>query len=373
VIGNPPYGARIPKNQLEKIKSKLKDTKNSNSAAIFIDYAKNSFIHQSGVLTFIVPKSLLFSEKWLSLAKSLSKHTSILADVEVAFKNVLLEQVLFVYNKSKETETYKTYKFKDSKFHYRAKSKISSIDYFSAWICDVFDNEFRIANKIRNIDIVNLGNISETKRGIGLQKFLLNEGEIAVIGGKEIANYQIKGVKGFLTKDKLQVQKKKLKFIKQVKIVSQDLIAHIQKPYPHIKITSMIDELGELIGMDTVQNTVIHNDIFSYKYILSLLNSNLINWYTYKFIYCSAVRTMHFDSYYIGKIPIPKISQINQTPFEILVDKIISQKELGEDTKELEDKIDIMVYKLYDLNYEEVKIVDPEFWLSKEEYENFKL
>ncbi|RLD58729.1 MAG: hypothetical protein DRJ01_12185, partial [Bacteroidetes bacterium] len=33
---------------------------------------------------------------------------------------------------------------------------------------------------------------------------------------------------------------------------------------------------------------------------------------------------------------------------------------LGEDTKELEDKIDIMVYKLYELTYEEVKIVDPE-------------
>jgi hypothetical protein len=29
-----------------------------------------------------------------------------------------------------------------------------------------------------------------------------------------------------------------------------------------------------------------------------------------------------------------------------------------------------MVYKLYELTYEEVKIVDPDFLMSKEEYEN---
>jgi len=32
-----------------------------------------------------------------------------------------------------------------------------------------------------------------------------------------------------------------------------------------------------------------------------------------------------------------------------------------------------MVYKLYELTYEEVKIVDSAFALSKEEYDKFKL
>ena len=32
-----------------------------------------------------------------------------------------------------------------------------------------------------------------------------------------------------------------------------------------------------------------------------------------------------------------------------------------------------MVYKLYELTYEEVKIVDPDFWMSKEEYKNFNI
>ena len=56
----------------------------------------------------------------------------------------------------------------------------------------------------------------------------------------------------------------------------------------------------------------------------------------------------------------------------MLVNKIISKKELGESTIKEENKIDLMVYKLYDLNYAEVKIIDPEIELSKQEYDNFE-
>jgi hypothetical protein len=41
----------------------------------------------------------------------------------------------------------------------------------------------------------------------------------------------------------------------------------------------------------------------------------------------------------------------------------------------LEDQIDIMVYKLYEITYEEVKVIDPEIEkiISKEEYERFEI
>ena len=44
-----------------------------------------------------------------------------------------------------------------------------------------------------------------------------------------------------------------------------------------------------------------------------------------------------------------------------------------QDTTDLENQIDIMVYKLYELTYEEVKIVDTEFGLSKQEFKAFKV
>jgi len=48
---------------------------------------------------------------------------------------------------------------------------------------------------------------------------------------------------------------------------------------------------------------------------------------------------------------------------------LLAKKARGEDTTGLEREIDLMVYRLYGLSYEEVKVIDPEFWLSREEYE----
>lgn len=43
--------------------------------------------------------------------------------------------------------------------------------------------------------------------------------------------------------------------------------------------------------------------------------------------------------------------------------------------KHLEDRIDIMVYKLYNLTYDEVKIIDPQIEkiISKEAYESLDI
>lgn len=37
------------------------------------------------------------------------------------------------------------------------------------------------------------------------------------------------------------------------------------------------------------------------------------------------------------------------------------------------NRIDNLVYKLYELTYDEVKVIDPAFSLSKKEYEGIKL
>ena len=61
---------------------------------------------------------------------------------------------------------------------------------------------------------------------------------------------------------------------------------------------------------------------------------------------------------YIEQIPIPKIPDVKQQPFIILVNQIIELKQQGKDTTTLEAKIDELVYKLYDLTAEEIKIVE---------------
>lgn len=81
---------------------------------------------------------------------------------------------------------------------------------------------------------------------------------------------------------------------------------------------------------------------------------------------------MHFDNVVTDRIPIHKTSIQQQQPFIERVEKILSLKKKNQDTTSLEKEIDVLVYKLYELTYDEVKIIDKDFWLSKAEYENYK-
>ena len=47
--------------------------------------------------------------------------------------------------------------------------------------------------------------------------------------------------------------------------------------------------------------------------------------------------------------------------------------QLQEQITKMDNEIDVMVYKLYNLTYDEVKIVDPNFWMREGEYNNFEI
>ena len=72
----------------------------------------------------------------------------------------------------------------------------------------------------------------------------------------------------------------------------------------------------------------------------------------------------------ISSIPIANISNRNQ--FVDLVDKIQAEKSINPetDTSQLDSQIDLLVYHLYGLTYDEVLIVDPETPITREEYES---
>jgi adenine-specific DNA-methyltransferase len=72
-------------------------------------------------------------------------------------------------------------------------------------------------------------------------------------------------------------------------------------------------------------------------------------------------------------LPLPKSSKNIFNNINKIVDRIISQKSQEKDTTLLEQEIDNLVYRLYELSYDEVKVIDPEFPLSQKEYENISL
>ena len=75
--------------------------------------------------------------------------------------------------------------------------------------------------------------------------------------------------------------------------------------------------------------------------------------------------TVNLTQGYLSQIPIKELS--DQKPFIELVDKILSitkskdyqeNKQKQDEVKKLQDKIDKLVYKLYDLTEDEIKIIE---------------
>ncbi|MFO7985529.1 MAG: hypothetical protein R6U38_06660 [Desulfatiglandaceae bacterium] len=78
---------------------------------------------------------------------------------------------------------------------------------------------------------------------------------------------------------------------------------------------------------------------------------------------------MHFDNSYIGKIPLKLISKFDQEPFKGIVEQILAIIKDNDylqnpakqaQVKEYEKQIDQMVYGLYGLTNEEIRIVEGE-------------
>ena len=117
---------------------------------------------------------------------------------------------------------------------------------------------------------------------------------------------------------------------------------------------------------------VIHTGRLNMKYLTGLLNSKLIAyWLRNK-------GKMQGNNYQIDKEPLLAIPLIKPTDkfsksIEKIVVKILDKKSEEKDTTSLEQEIDNLVYKLYELTYDEVKVIDPEFSLNKKEYEAIKL
>ncbi|ENT7410866.1 class I SAM-dependent DNA methyltransferase [Campylobacter coli] len=98
-------------------------------------------------------------------------------------------------------------------------------------------------------------------------------------------------------------------------------------------------------------------------YLTALLNSN-VNFYYFKQIGAKlGASGYEMSKIFVEKLPIPKINSKNQKLADELinlVDEILKAKEQNKNanTQELENKINSIVYKLYNLTEEEIKIIE---------------
>lgn len=106
------------------------------------------------------------------------------------------------------------------------------------------------------------------------------------------------------------------------------------------------------------------------KFILGLLNSKISKWYMQNLAYSLSEGAQRWIKQYVEQIPLPPITKENQPLADQIVQKVQeiltltqspdfeTSQEKQQKVKELEREIDQLVYKLYGLTEEEIKVIE---------------
>jgi hypothetical protein len=87
--------------------------------------------------------------------------------------------------------------------------------------------------------------ISKTSRGLPFQKYIIQDSNgTPVYRGDHISRYCLHVSSDKLNNDALSKADTKVTFLKQPKILSQRIVAHVLKPTEHIIIMSTYDKEG---------------------------------------------------------------------------------------------------------------------------------
>jgi len=368
IVGNPPYGAELSETERNFVSKKFRFAgSNKNTALLFIEKSLG-LINENGHFGMIVPKSLAFSQLWKLGRELIKNHLTKVVDVSKAFEDVLLEQMIIILDKSAKTKEYVLQDIFSKESISIDKKFIDSTD---SIILHGEKRDFEIFKKM-NQSSKYLSDVSKTSRGLPFQKYLVKDKtKYPVVKGKTISRYNFWSSEGFLPEEVIEKNKKKVTFLQQPKIISQRIVAHVTKPKDHIIIMSALDREG-LMNVDTVENTILTDKDYSLEFLLCLLNSKLISWYAYRYIFSKAIRTMDLDDYYLGKIPLPSI-KIDNSVFVELANRMLSLNErlvvlgnkgtdervrIEEEKEKTDSEIDELVYRIYEITESEKKIIE---------------
>lgn len=373
VIGNPPYGYRDVLSPEEKRYFRTIENiefSSGDSAELFSKKCFDKLVRNKGFLSFIIPKKSLYGDAWEGFRKHywLKYDLKYLLDSSKAFDNVLLE--MNVFGLKKDITLGKTtcgFLKKDNtiiEFAHAPKEEIFSHNHTAQLYKLMYPSSLmdKISYKKAKGHFV----VGELGLAIGTDFYSDKETAYKLLKGIDIDRWMIKDNRWLKNRQNLNWDSAKI-FLKP-KIIAQRLIAHIENPTPHIRITACYDKEGIIIT-----NTLISfklQEPLTPEFWLTYLNSTFLSWYAYNFIYARAIRGMDLYDSYIQHIPIPESivnSRISQKPFIVLANKILSlveskgysnNYEKQQKVFEYERQIDGLVYELYDLTPEEIAVVE---------------
>lgn len=380
VIGNPPYGAElseIERNYLEKKFS----LSNTNTAALFLGVLKN-FLKDNCRGGYIIPKSFIYASNWESSRDLMIDDLFELVDCGKVWKEVKLEQVITLFEKGLKNDSYITSIREDKEIKRIGDINKNTYKEFGFYLNAVSNDELNIAYKM-NVSKKYINDYCINRRGVGYQKYCVEdvnpkEEYYFVLGGKNISRYYFpENNKKYILKKYVDDDKA---FIDKNSILAQRIVSYTEIPKPSIAIRSitadMINNLDKYMIVDTI-NQLSNNSNLSSRFISAILNSKLISWYTYSFIYARAIMTMQFDNPVTSRIPMPVIDLSNSSHKEVhdkivvLVDNIIelnkkvnteknpnSLNMINRQISACEKQLNVLIYRLYGLSEDNIRTIE---------------
>lgn len=367
ILGNPPYL------QLSKTEDITKDYKNylletyqtsggRLNTFIFFIHLSSKILHSKGFLHFIIPNTIL-SQEYYSFTRDFLVNKVSLSEIVnfpiLPFEDAVVETVLIQYvNSPNLIESIEVKELSQEKLTTASKlkrevinrdTKFSFVYNLNPIIEKVFEKEH---DTFGSICEVNQGIALKGDKSLSLKKTKENENCFKLLDGRNINKYSIKwdGVYLDYDLDRIHSCKRKDIFESAEKLmfrrVSSSLIfTYDSEQYYALNTLVIVNKIDNKRGPDL-------------KFILGLMNSKLMNYvYSNKFKSTKTVFS-EIQARSIKELPIPKISDELESEITTLSSEIISLKKSMSDTTDLENQIDQLVYQIYDLTEEEIKIIE---------------
>jgi hypothetical protein len=396
VIGNPPYGVKFKEMEKSFYKTKYPISSQGKIDSFKLFYERAYQLLKSEYYQcYIAPNTFLYNTQSESLRSFLIQNTHIIKAIELR-KNIFEDapDVVTVINISqyikpkKDSTTSAMVACPDYKYNnlYDDEWEIIQEIPYSIFINDR-EKKINLRRKLILDEVINkmnkfrkLGELFQLKQGTkpygdkqNKNPDLLSNNQIdqswePAINGRNIAPYSIVFENLYIKRSKELHSCLPKQIVDSEKIYFQRM--RKISLFPRIVACYDRDGIHGLYTCSVIYKNNLNTVNLDLKYLLGILNSHLINiWYK------NFDTDLEIKLVSVKSIPVREISQEQQQPIISLVDQILTAKKSNPkaDTSELEKEIDNLVYKLYQLRYNEVKIIDPEFTITEEEYEAIKI
>ncbi|EJO5347841.1 Eco57I restriction-modification methylase domain-containing protein [Clostridium botulinum] len=360
VIGNPPWVSLSRKNKKSCWKNSLdyyienygKCIHSPNLFEYFIKRALEK-TKNNGYVALVVPINFSTNFQYIKLRNEmLNKYEVKNLFFNISFHGVITDGMVFIFKKNKKY-------FNEIKIKLQGENeyKIDQNKFFLFNNCEfVFNNNFdeKIKNKILENSIF-LSEISDTFTGfIGDSKNMYTNN----IDKHHVKIYKGKNIEKFICNSYLYYDFKEknikggTKDLKKLKYKGKILVRKTGS-----EIIAAYDKEGVMIEQ-SLYGIINLKENFSCKYILGILNSQLINWYYKSYLITNKQSTPQLKKYRLDKIPIKNCNKRLQQEVETLVDKVcesLKNKNVKE-TKYYYDALNKKIFNIYHIDH--IKMID---------------